>query len=182
MLRKAHARNTAKGLLKQLGIQKAPVNLDRIINKLSTTNLKQLQGLNIEVVRQDFQGDLKDVSAILIKEKRKAVIAVNADHTDTRQRFSIAHELGHLILHSNTENLKIEKQFFTRSDSVRSLDELEANEFAAELLMPEELIINDFFKKVIEDEDSVISVLAKKYKVSEAALTYRLINLNLLEP
>lgn len=180
MLRKARARNIAKGVLKQLGIQKAPVNPEEIINKLSSTDLDSLSGLSVKVVSQDFQGELEEVSAILIKEKRQAIIAVNSAHSENRRRFSIAHELGHLILHSNTENLKVEKQFFTRAEGVRNLDEVEANEFAAELLMPEHLITKDFNALVIKDEDFIVSELAKKYKVSEAALTYRLLNLNLV--
>jgi Zn-dependent peptidase ImmA (M78 family) len=88
-------------------------------------------------------------------------------------------------LHGNYEHLKVEKsiqpRLFTRADGIHSLDEKEANEFAAELLMPEELIRKDFEKYIDKKEDNIISYLAEKYNVSEIALQYRLNNLDLME-
>ena len=126
---------------------------------------------------------MADVSAVLLKERGHAAIAVNAEHSNLRQRFSIAYEIGPLFLYSNSELLNVdryEKQFFTRAESVRTLDEVEANEFNAALLMPEDLIKGDFEKYCDDDPDLVISNLAGAYKVSQSALTYRLKNLGLL--
>jgi Zn-dependent peptidase ImmA (M78 family) len=61
--------------------------------------------------------------------------------------------------------------------------ELEANAFAAALLMPKELFISEIGKYKIDlsddDEDDAISKLAKKFEVSFTAMTYRIDNLNL---
>src|SRR4030067_138026 len=175
MLRKARARRIAKGLLKEFKVKKAPVDIDGIAKKLPTKDIEGVKGLSLIIRNEKFPSELEDVSAILLKEKGHAVIAVNKDHSEFRKRFSIAHEIGHLILHSNNELLTVdryEKQFFTRASGVSNLDEIEANEFAAALLMPEDLIREDFDEYFEKDPDEIISTLAKRYKVSEAALTY----------
>lgn len=180
MLRKTRARKIAEELLEKCKINKAPVDPYKIIKQLPSMDIKEVKGLTINYTVQDFPKDLEDVSAILLKEKGQAVIAVNSEHSEVRKRFSISHELCHLILHSNNEHLAVEKQFFTRAEGVRNLDEIEANEFAAALLMPEDLIRKDFEKYAGKDEDFIVSKLSEKYKVSPLALTYRLRNLNLL--
>ena len=183
MLRKVRAKRIAEGLLREFKVKKAPVDIEKIAEKLPTKDIKGLKDLSLTIQRETFSGDMQDVSAVLLKERGQAVIAVNAVHSDSRQRFSIAHELGHLILHSNSEHLNVDRyetQFFTRAEGVHNLDEMEANEFAATLLMPEDLLTNDFDKLYKKGPDNIISDLAGKYKVSEAALTYRLKNLGLL--
>lgn len=183
MLRKVRARRIAEGLLREFKIKKAPVDIEGIVKKLPARDIPGVMGLNLVITEERFPSDLEDVSAILLKEKGQAIIAVNNGHSDTRKRFSIAHEVGHLIMHSNHEQLTVdryEKQFFTRAAGHTDLNEIEANEFAAALLMPEDLIRKDFEKYFDEDSDQVISNLAEKYQVSQAALTYRLKNLGLL--
>src|SRR5437870_13508129 len=53
--------------------------------------------LGLEIESQKFAD--KEFSGILIREGRRAVVGVNASHAPTRQRFSIAHEIGHYLLH-----------------------------------------------------------------------------------
>jgi Zn-dependent peptidase ImmA (M78 family) len=183
MLRKVRARRIAEGLLKEFKVKKVPVDIENIAKQLTTKDIRELKGLSLRIQREHFPSGLEDVSAVLLKEKGHAIIAVNAAHSEYRQRFSIAHELGHLILHSNNELLTVdryEKQFFTRAEGISNLDEMEANEFAAAFLMPSDLIREDFEKYFKKDPDEIISKLAKRYEVSEAALAFRLKNLGLL--
>jgi Zn-dependent peptidase ImmA (M78 family) len=184
MLKKVRARRAAERLLKQFKIKKPPVDVWKIAKQLPRKEMEQLKNLSLSVQKRAFPPDLDDVSAVLLKEKAQAVIAVNTAHSEYRQRFSIAHELGHLILHSDNELLtvekKVEQQLFTRAESVHNIDEMEANEFAAVLLMPEDLITKDFKKLFEKDSDEIISKLAKRYEVSQPALTYRLKNMGLL--
>ncbi len=184
MLKKVRARRIAEGLVKEFNIKKPPVDVWKIAKQLPGKGMGHFQNLTLSVQIKDFPEKLEDVSAVLLKEKGQAIIAVNAAHSEGRQRFSIAHELGHLILHSTNEHLTVEKrgerELFTRADGVRNLDEMEANEFAAVLLMPEDLIREDFEKYFERDSDEIISKLAERYQVSQAALTYRLKNLGVL--
>lgn len=77
-------------------------------------------------------------SGMLLPAERR--IFVNADEPDTRQRFTIAHELGHWVCQCLEGTVE---PMYCRADEVdesaRAL-EREANVFAAELLMPEEAV------------------------------------------
>jgi len=59
--------------------------------------------------------------------------------------------------------------------------EIDANQFAAELLMPKSFLLSDFSGMKGDQEDIVVR-LAKRYKVSRQAMEYRLANLGLLVP
>ena len=75
----------AEGLLADAGVDSAPVHLDRIARDL---------GVKIQYV------DLgEDCSGVLVRSGNRAVIGVNEDHHSNRQRFSIAHEIAHFVLH-----------------------------------------------------------------------------------
>jgi Zn-dependent peptidase ImmA (M78 family) len=178
---RGRGKRIANDLLEDLKIpEKAPINVDAIVARFA-----EERKMSVEVLEEDFSKDMAGVSAILLKEKNKVVIAVNKKHPRQRRRFSLAHELGHLVMHSNHEHLNVEKgiqyKLFTRAEGVHSIDEKEANEFAAELLMPEDLIKKYFRKFIKNHEDTIISKLAEEFDVSEIALQYRLNNLDLVE-
>ncbi len=94
-----------------------------------------------------------------------------------RHRFTIAHELGHALIHKS-ENHQYKPVRF-RSDSI-SLDEKkleqEANQFAAWLLMPEAELLNELNNKDSISEDEIREI-AKKFNVSFSAMNYRLSDL-----
>lgn len=81
--------------------------------------------------------------------------------SDRRLNFTIAHEIGHIVL----EHIKFSSPSYT--------DELEADEFAARLLMPEKLLLTFNYYS--------ISQVAAWLKVSKSALINRLIRLNKLD-
>ena len=77
------------------------------------------------------------------EDGNRAVIGVNSRHPTVRQRFSIAHELGHLVLHKPA--FQIDQHAFvsfrnSKSSSASDPHEIEANQFAAVLLIPEALL------------------------------------------
>ena len=104
------------------------------------------------------------------------VIGVNNSHARNRRRFSVAHEIGHAVLrHEAAYYLEIADQSaFGDPPGYRYLDERAANTFAASLLMDERWLRRDF-KKV-----PFAVNLAKQYKVSEEAMSFRLMNLKLV--
>ena len=98
----------------------------------------------------------------------------------------MAHELGHFVLHKDKGNMFMDKVLFRKSSQEYSSQDVqlekEANYFAANILMPEKAVrmqfansLNDFY------DDSNIQNLAEKFKVSSSAMTYRLINLGLID-
>jgi len=118
----------------------------------------------------------EEVSAVVIKDEKLFAIGVNQNHHPNRQRFSIAHELGHYLLdHKQDLFVKISNlDFVEKKDDSNKLIENEANQFASELLIPIDMIKNDFAK------DDNVQMLAKQYKVSEQAMFIRLMNLKLI--
>ncbi len=90
------AQSRAKALLEKHGFNDLPVDVAR---------LAKLEG--VEVDRADF-GD--EISGVLMKDGDRAIIGVNARHAPTRQRFTIAHELGHFVLHSGRD-LFVDKDY-----------------------------------------------------------------------
>jgi len=106
---------------------------------------------------------------------------VNSLHHPNRQRFTIAHECGHLWLHN--DEVHIDRSFrIKKRDAVSSLaidpDEIEANRFAAELLMPYTMLKNDLLDYDIDVENEQdIHELAKRYEVSIQAMTHRITNI-----
>lgn len=98
-------------------------------------------------------------------------ISINRDHNKKRQRFTLAHELAHYILHKE-KNSEFKDAVFFRDEVLDSM-EFKANEFASELLMPENLVRNTIDNQGIRN----IGQLADKFGVSAAAMKYRILSL-----
>ena len=88
-------------------------------------------------------------------------IAVNDRHHPLRRRFSIAHELGHFFLGNSLEQAYEEE---IDLEQEQREDEVEANEFASELLVPRAMLMGDFAR--VKDA----ARLADLYQVSEHAM------------
>lgn len=101
--------------------------------------------------------------------KNKYIIIVNKDHHPNPQRFTVAHELGHYMLnHGN----KIDTLYPDINDS----DEIEANKFADELLMPSGVLRHLILKHGIAN----VTTLAHKFWVSEQTMLFRLKSLGFI--
>lgn len=142
--------------------------------------------LGIEIVERRLDDGLvsavSNTSALLLRKHGRAICVVNQDHPPTRQRFSIAHEIGHFILHPPKEAYDVRARDDHSSEGVYR-EEIEANAFAAELLMPVEILQS----KVPAPLDLFchtdrISELARRFEVSPEAMTHRLTHLGLLSP
>ncbi len=137
--------------------------------------------LGAKVIFDDLD---EDVSGFLLKEKKVATIAVNQRHHPNRQRFTIAHECGHLHLHADRgDHLWVDKHttVFYRNAGSSSGDqraEIEANQFAAGLLMPEKLLLAHITDEVNEAD---ILRLSLRFQVSEQAMMLRLASLDVVE-
>jgi Zn-dependent peptidase ImmA (M78 family) len=110
------------------------------------------------------------------------MIAINSAHHRNRQRFTIAHEIGHFLLHSK-EDIHIDKRMqvlYRDGNSSLAVDtqEVEANYFAAELLMPRIALLNDLSVKPLDvEDDDQLAELAKQYGVSQQAMAFRIANI-----
>ena len=156
-------------LLADNNISEAPVQV---------TQLARAKGARI--FGESLEGNL---SGFLYRDITQPVIGVNTHHSQARQNFTIAHELGHLLLHEQ-EQLHVDREFRVRlRDNISSKGtdeaEMEANFFAASLLMPKNFLESDLATKEYVDllDDSFLHGLARKYGVSTQALVNRLKNL-----
>ena len=138
--------------------------------------------LGAQVVEEKLD---RSVSGMLYRDGEQVVIGVNSAHADRRRRFTIAHEIGHLVLHKGRPLVldHVRVNFRDANSSTASdLEEIQANAFAAEILMPRDQIIAGA-KKLLDDrtitEAAVIDYLAQGFEVSDQAMEYRLINLGL---
>lgn len=161
-------------LLLQANVQHAPVPVEEIANRAGA-----------KVVFNDFN---QEISGLLVRRPGEVVIGVDSRQPSTdrikptaRQRFTIAHELGHLVLHEG-EEVHVDKDFrvnlrSSSSATAENVEEIEANAFAASLLMPMKFLLNDLQQNGVdlENEEQILG-LATRYGVSMQAMTYRLIN------
>lgn len=124
---------------------------------------------------------------MLVRAGERWVIGVNSLDAPARQRFTIAHELGHMLLHGKQQDMFIDRSHavvFRRAGKSDQSErrEIEANGFAAEILMPRDFLLADWEnEKNIDgfDAEALIAKLARRYQVSSQAMTIRLTVLGL---
>jgi Zn-dependent peptidase ImmA (M78 family) len=164
----------ANELLHELKITKPPVPVKEMISKMG-----------LSVISYDLSDD---VSGILVIENDKGTIGFNPKNSKVRQRFTLAHELGHFLFHKQSKSeVFIDKDFIVKYRSQKVYTDLEirheqeANVFAAALLMPKEMLKAELDKKDYDDlpETEFITAMAKIFDVSIQAMTYRIANANL---
>src|SRR5580692_4497993 len=117
-----------------------------------------------------------------------SVMAINSAQHENRRRFTIAHEIGHFVLHTGIQGQFDESFRVNCRDTVPSettnVGEIEANHFAAALLMPEDFLRRDFLQSKSRDNtlDKTINSLAERYEVSTRTMELRLVNLGVISP
>jgi Zn-dependent peptidase ImmA (M78 family) len=168
-------RRIVEELLDKHQIKEPPVDVEKIC---------ETHGLS--VVRKNVES----ISGFIIRNDGKAVIGVNSSNPIVRQRFTIAHELGHFLIHPpGTDDVHIDSGFEVRfrdelSSQGTDKSEQEANFFAAELLMPQKFLEADLGSigkiDLIDGGELFTESLARKYGVSSQSLLIRLTNLGVL--
>ena len=176
LLANSELERRAAALLTSVAISRAPVSVERIARKI---------GAQIRFSPLD-----EELSGMVYVKEGTPIIGVNSLHHPNRQRFTIAHEIAHLELHRDavTAAVHVDKGFpenALRRDGVSATGterlEIEANRFAAALLIPREILEHELERKPIElIDESVIDGLARKFRVSNSTLQFRLRTLALL--
>jgi Zn-dependent peptidase ImmA (M78 family) len=170
--RRSEHRQTAEQLVKDFGVRAPAVPVDRIAKFLGA----QLRFSPLD----------EELSGMIFVKEGTPIIGVNSLHHPNRQRFTIAHEIAHLVLHKHmiTTAVHVDKQFpmlLRGSNASLGTDEteIEANNFAARLLIPkfllDEALIDVPFGDI--DDDAPMEKLAKKFRVSRKMLEFRIANL-----
>ena len=123
-----------------------------------------------------------EISGLVVCSNNKVCIGVNELHAQSRQRFSAAHELGHLLLEGGHDlfldfaEVEAVPWYHIDEDVKHQEQEKRANWFAADLLMPAAWLEKDY-----RQHEADLPALARKYGVSQQALWFRLLSLKLIQ-
>lgn len=153
----------AEDLRNGLKMRQIPVPVEQIV---------ELLGIRIK------RAPSEDFSGLLLRKDGKALIGVNDSESHVRQRFTVAHELGHFLLHQAKDAFVDYRD--NQKGGFRDQKERQANVFAAAFLIPRTSLIAEV-RKISHTGifDAEIENLAKKYDVSKESMNYRLLNLGL---
>ena len=171
----AVARRRAASVIAHYRIESPPVDVEAVATALGLTLVRDDLGVG--------------VSGLLVSHQGAASVCVHAADHPHRQRFTIAHEIGHFVLrhqfargeHVHVDRGIVVSQRGPHSASGVDRKEVEANQFAACLLMPADLVTQEVAACGESPlVDSQVSALASTFDVSEQAMTIRLATLGLL--
>lgn len=164
-----------RSLLESSNVTEAPIDVEKVA-----------AGLGIAIKRTPTEDE---ISGFLLRNAEgNTIIGVNTLHHPNRQRFTIAHEIGHYMLEHEFDQVHVDRSVMklrsAASSSGEDQDEVEANRFAAELLMPSGFVGKDIKSLIMTDllDDKRMQQLARRYQVSVQAMTNRLITLGYLSP
>ncbi|MGY3186498.1 ImmA/IrrE family metallo-endopeptidase [Lysinibacillus sp. TE18511] len=126
--------------------------VDDLCKKYGTRNPFELaEFLNINVIHWDLH---YEINGFYQYEKRNQIIFLNNNLSYDDQRVVCAHELGHAVLH------RCSSVPFMRANTLFSIDrlEVEANKFAAYLLIPDESLFDSYDQMTIYDIATLFNV------------------------
>jgi Zn-dependent peptidase ImmA (M78 family) len=162
--------------------------IDRLVRELLEKNRVIEPPVPVEDIAREEGAEIlvnrfnKEISGLLLRANDRVIIGVEKTQPPTRQRFTISHELAHLLLHDG-EEVRVDRNFrinlrSPESSTAEDIEEIEANAFAAALLMPETFLKEDLANFVLDvDDPHQVQELARRYEVSAQAMTIRLTNL-----
>lgn len=168
-------RDRARQMIEDYQISNPPIHVEAIT-----------EAHGFEIARHRFDGP---ESGFALRDGKRSIIGVNIQTSRRRQRFTIAHELGHMLMHEGrplTVDQAVLRVDLRNDVSSMAADsqEIEANTFAATLLMPDEMVFEYatilLRSKPDISRDDLITSLARTFDVSVEAMGYRLISLGIL--
>ena len=149
----------AQEFIRDAGIDAVPVDLDKYLAKAGIT------------LDKNYELNDGEAGRVIPLPNQSIVIEVNGNHSNERQRFTVLHEIAHIIL-----NLPSNHDAVTTTDSLykynkRPQEEILCDIFAAECLFPRQ-----FFKADVNNTDPCLDAvheLANQYEASLIATASR---------
>lgn len=135
-----------------------------------------LEGHGVFVFKEAFKNG--DFSGFCLYDKQFPVIYVNNSKSDSRQIFTILHELAHLLFGIGGVDTRLDDYYkFLNSDA--KYIEVLCNRFVGEFLVPDA----DFDKRISRDsaDDKSIVRLAKLYSVSREVILRKFLDRNIVD-
>lgn len=149
---------------------------------LNDFGISEPQNVEVEDIAHALKIPIRDVElrgceGRIVHKNGQSIITVNGKcEFESRRRFTIAHEIGHYLLHKNdliNHNDDISSlSWFNDKNKKRIFEqEFEANEFASELLLPTKNFISDI--SGIPFSPELARSISDKYKVSRTSTIHR---------
>ena len=176
----------AKTLLSTLSQQgfrvQVPIDIDEIAQRLDVQ------------VTYDPQLQARGIAGEIRFTNSRPIITLEPEQNsyEPRRRFTLAHELGHYCLHSSQcrTGFADSQKSMSRTDAYWDPYEFEANTFAAQLLMPQDLVV-EHTQQIIADYQAqtqqeqipktvYIDTMARRFNVSYRSMAYRLSTIGLV--
>lgn len=125
-------------------------------------------GLRASTLPAGISGEIRPTD-----NRTSFVVRVNRHDGARRQRFTIAHEIAHYLLHRDHIGAGIKDDALYRS-SLSDTREAEANRLASDILMPDHLITAELASARAQGVEDIVAEMADRFEVSEAAMKIRL--------
>ncbi len=149
-----------------------PVDLKKVLESLKVSAIP----FDFSKLEKKHSSTLKNRSilgAMVSNEKGTAILySVNDKQDSHRARFTIAHEIAHCCLHGPVPHVE-----FRFDGEVESEEEIAANTFAGELLIPKDALLRVISQLIVPTVNS----LADIFDVSINVMNKRIIHLNLMD-
>lgn len=162
-----------QGIIRLVPDLSIPVPIKELASQLDIVDFKELK-------TEGFEGGL-----LTDENRAKGIILTNENSSHRRQRFTIGHELGHFLCPWHKPNgpngflcsSDDMRRTFARTEEQTSRMEVEANSFAAQILMPAPLFKKDMRRYSGADIEHIIT-LSDKYDTSKEATARRYVELH----
>jgi len=147
--------------------------LDEYTNSAPVKLVALAEALGLEVYKSPLKPDVSGLIEPSESARAKFQIRINRYEMAERQRFTLAHEIAHFLLHREIIGGGVVDNVMYRSN-LSSRYEVEANKLAADIIMPSPLIKHHLARfGGVASEEAVIG-LAEQFRVSQPAMRIRL--------
>lgn len=157
---------TATEILGEFGGNEFPLNLE-----------KMLENIGISALPMDFTAleeklNKGHILGLVLSDADNAVIYYSKDDTPNRQRFTIAHELGHICGHLQPDSTDYPYIDWRIEEQSEDYDEIKANIFAGELLIPLQKLKEVYLNMAIPNSRDLAVAFGVSINVMEKRLDY----------
>ena len=170
--------DAVKVILTKNGVMEPPINVIKIADSMG------IKVFSVEFTDPNVKGAIADFKSPMPQfNGEQRIIAVDKKSYATRKIFTIAHEIGHFVMHCGESNDFFERDVYEsneekkNSEDNRNSIEKDADKFAASLVMPKDMFI-DFVENspyyIIRDKQNLVQEICKKFIVAEKAAKKRL--------
>jgi Zn-dependent peptidase ImmA (M78 family) len=143
-------------------LEEAPISLSAVAQSLG---VKVISAVLPSGISGEIRPDPSTASGFIVR--------VNKNDPTRRQRFTVAHELAHFILHRDVIGNGVTDDVLYRS-TLSDSREAQANRLAADLLMPQELVNTWMERARTLHVEDIVEFLSDKFGVSNSAMKIRL--------